>query len=244
MANRLFVSGDCHQDYDWHKLTTQCFPEQKNLDRNDVVILMGDIGLCWDGSKQDRYIQKWHEDKNYTTFCVRGNHDNADLIKQLPLVDKFDGKAYQVSPHVFYAKTGELYNICGYKCLVINGADSMDRWRRKEGVDWWAEETISHEDIVKAKFKLAEIDYKYDFLFSHTGGSYNAIAINPSFEPTQSDRELDEIIRISDFRCQYFGHYHVDKITFNKSHCLYNNVYEIIDGKECLQHGINYNKGV
>lgn len=241
---RLFLTGDTHGDYDFHKLTTHCFPVQKELTRDDVVVVMGDFGVCWDGGEQDRYIQSWHENKNYTTFAVRGNHDAVPLIKNLPLVDKFGGKAYQVSPHVFYAKTGELYDICGYKCLIINGADSHDKEIRIEGKNWWADETISHEDIVKAKFKLAEIDYKYDFLFSHTGGSYNTIAISPTFKPTSSDRELDEIIRISDFRCHYFGHYHVDKITFNKSHCLYNNVYEIIDGKECLQHGINYERRI
>ena len=198
------------------------------------MVIMGDAGVCWDGGKQDRYIQRWHENKNYTTLFIRGNHEATDLIKKLPIVDKFNGKVYQVSPHVFYAVSGEIYDICGYRCLAINGADSHDMEIRKAGVNWWADEGVSHEAIVKAKFKLYEYDNKVDFLFAHTGGSYNTVMINPTFKPTPSDRELDEILKVAEFKRFYFGHYHQDKWTREDCHCLYNKVYEIINGKERL----------
>lgn len=226
--------SDTHGDYDIHKLTTSAFPDQRNLTRDDVMVIMGDAGVCWDGGKQDRYIQRWHENKNYTTLFIRGNHDNMDLIKKLSVVDKFNGKVYQVSPHVFYTVSGEIYDICGYKCLAINGADSHDMEIRKAGVNWWADEGVSHEAIVKAKFKLYEYDNKIDFLFAHTGGSYNTIMISPTFKPTPSDRELDEILKVAEFKRFYFGHYHQDKWTRENCHCLYNKVYEIINGKERL----------
>ena len=235
--NRLFITGDTHGDYDWHKLNMKYFPEQKILDRDDVVVILGDSGICWDDKCQDKYIQKWYEDKNFTTLSVRGNHDAVPLIKSLPIVEKWGGKVYQVSPHVFYTVSGEIYDICGYRCLAINGADSHDMEIRKAGVNWWADEGVSHEVIVKAKFKLYEYDNKIDFLFAHTGGSYNTVMISPSFNPTPSDRELDEILRIAKFKRFYFGHYHQDKWTRENCHCLYNKVYEIIDGKERLCKG-------
>lgn len=201
------------------------------------MVIMGDAGVCWDGGKQDRYIQKWHENKNYTTLFIRGNHDATDLIKKLPVVDKFNGKVYQVSPHVFYTVSGEIYDICGYRCLAINGADSHDMEIRKAGVNWWADEGVSHEAIVKAKFKLYEYDNKIDFLFSHTAGAVNTRLINPNFIPTESDRLLDCLLYETEFKMHYFGHMHVDRQVLDRSHCLYNNVYEIIDGKERLCRG-------
>ena len=205
---------------------------------------MGDAGICFYGDKSDKYIQKWHESKPYTTFAVRGNHDSTTIIKSLPLVQKFGGLAYEVSPHVYYAKSGEIYNICGYKCLVINGAVSMDAARRREGYDWWADEGISKEDLDNAYKNLEKVDFKVDFIFSHTGGSYNSRMINLSFEPTEADKMLDYILRDVEFNRFYYGHYHQDKWTSDNSHCLYNCVYEIIDGKEQMQHGINYYKGI
>ena len=167
MADRLFVSGDCHYDVDIKKLTTKNFPEQKNLDKDDVVVLMGDIALCWDSGRQDKYIQKWHENKNYSTLCVCGNHDNPKLIKTFPIVEKYGGKVYQITPHVCYAMTGEVYKICSYTCLVINGADSHDREIRTEGVDWWKEERISLEDINRAYKNLEKVNFKVDFIVSN-----------------------------------------------------------------------------
>lgn len=245
MANRLFVTGDCHGDIDWHKLTMPAFPEQKNLDREDVVVIMGDAGICWDGGKFDAYCQRWHEGKNYTTLAVAGNHENYDVISRLPIVEKWGGKVYQVTPHVFYTVTGEVYNICGYNCVAINGADSHDKDKRKEGRDWWAAERIKPDDILKAMKNVSKLYYcgeDLDFVFSHTAGAANTRLINPDFIPTDSDILLDYLLYGAEFKMHYFGHMHVDRRVLDRSHCLYIPVYEIIDGKECRQHGVNYKK--
>ena len=41
-----------------HKLSVDAFPEQKQLDKGDYVIICGDFGGVWDGGKTDKYIQK------------------------------------------------------------------------------------------------------------------------------------------------------------------------------------------
>ena len=43
----IYVTGDTHQSIDIHKLTTSNFPEQKELTKNDYVIICGDFGLLW-----------------------------------------------------------------------------------------------------------------------------------------------------------------------------------------------------
>lgn len=70
--SRLFITGDCHGDIDFHKLTSKKFPEGNNLTKNDYVIVCGDMGVVWDGTKQDKYIQKWYESKPWTTLFVDG----------------------------------------------------------------------------------------------------------------------------------------------------------------------------
>lgn len=234
--SRLFVTGDCHGDYDHHKLTTRLFPDQAELTRDDVVLITGDFGVCWDGGKQDQYIQKWHEDKNYTTLSIAGNHENYDILKTLPVVEKWGGKVMQVTPHVFYTITGEVYNIAGYKCLAINGADSHDRGNRTVGKNWWAEETITKTQMADITLGLRQKGIKkIDFVFTHTGGPY--VAKMFGFNPTPSDEALHRIFELRaagllNYKVHYCGHYHRDSWIFNDTHCLYNCVYEIIHGKE------------
>ena len=202
---------------------------------------MGDFGVCWDGGKQDKYIQEWHESKNYTTLAIAGNHENYDIISGLPIVEKWGGKVYQVTPHVFYTITGEVYDIAGYRCLAVNGADSHDREIRKEGINWWSEERITPEQIFNMFNKLdGKNIHKVNFIFSHTGGPF--VTKMFGFNPSPSDEEFYKIYRrkyagLLNWNIHYCGHYHQDKWIFNDVHCLYNNVYEIIEGKERIIRG-------
>lgn len=197
---------------------------------------MGDSGICWDGGKFDKYIQSWYEKKNFTTLSIRGNHDNADVISHLPIVEKWGGKVRQVTPHVFYTITGEVYDIAGYKCLAINGADSHDKAIRKVGRDWWPQEAITSKQMADTIMGLIDRDIKkVDFIFTHTGGPF--IARTFGFTPSPSDEELYKVLALRytgkfQYNVHYCGHYHCDKWIFNDAHCLYNTIYEIIDGKE------------
>lgn len=47
----IYVTGDTHADIDIGKLSTSKFPQQKSLTKNDYLIVCGDFGLVWDGSR-------------------------------------------------------------------------------------------------------------------------------------------------------------------------------------------------
>lgn len=48
----IYVTGDTHANIDIEKLNTTKFPQQKNLTKDDYLIICGDFGLCWDGSRR------------------------------------------------------------------------------------------------------------------------------------------------------------------------------------------------
>ena len=135
--NRILITGDTHGTIDFAKLTTKHFPFQKELDKSDVLIICGDAGLCWTGDKDDKWLQQWYEDKNFTTLVIDGNHENHVLISELPVIEKFGGKVHQISNSVFYAIRGEIYKINEKKILTCGGADSRDKELRTEGKSWW-----------------------------------------------------------------------------------------------------------
>ena len=73
----IFITGDCHGDY--RRFRTDIFIEQKEMTKDDFVIVCGDFGL-WDESGEQKYWRKWLSGKPFTTLWVDGNHENYDLL--------------------------------------------------------------------------------------------------------------------------------------------------------------------
>jgi predicted phosphodiesterase len=216
---RLLITGDTHGLLDIEKLNKLSSEE---LDKSDVLIILGDAGVCWGGNGEDEELQKFYENKKFTTFIVDGNHENHDLISELPIVERFGGKIRKVSNSVFYAIRGEVYEINGKRFLAIGGADSVDKEYRVEGLSWWEGETISESDILNA---LKNVNGTVDFLITHTGGS--AVSGELGFPPSSSDKMLDKVIYSIDYKYHYLGHHHIDKILNEKTRILYDDIIEI-----------------
>ena len=56
---RIFITGDTHGDIDIGKVSVRRWPLQKELTKEDYLIILGDAGLVWYNSPKDNYIQKW-----------------------------------------------------------------------------------------------------------------------------------------------------------------------------------------
>ena len=118
--NRIFVCGDLHGGAagDLGKLTSDKFPEGKELTKDDYVIVAGDFGFIWDTNmslKPEKYWHKWFIDKPWTTLFVDGNHENFDRIDQLKTKEMFGGKVGIVNESIFHLRRGEVYIINGLK---------------------------------------------------------------------------------------------------------------------------------
>ncbi len=80
----VYVTGDCHGEF--NKFSTAAFPEQKQMTKNDVVIICGDFGGIWDTDKtssHENYWLKWLDEKTFTTVFVDGNHENFGLLRDI-----------------------------------------------------------------------------------------------------------------------------------------------------------------
>ena len=50
------------------------FPEQREMTKDDYVIVLGDFGI-WRDSPQQRWYLNWLEEKHFTTLFIDGNHE-------------------------------------------------------------------------------------------------------------------------------------------------------------------------
>ena len=92
----IFITGDTHgpdrhgsfsRDGFMSRLNTTNFPEQKEMTKDDFVIICGDFGGIWDTdrtkvteSHSEKYSLDWLEAKPFTTLFVPGNHENYDRL--------------------------------------------------------------------------------------------------------------------------------------------------------------------
>lgn len=225
MSGRLFLTGDTHNDIDYGKMSSKRFPVQKELTKDDIVVILGDWGAIWYGNKKDNYLLKWWNNKPWTTFVILGNHENYDAIEKLPTVTKFGNEVYQAADSIFIAKSGNIYNLCGFNCLCVNGADSHDKEFRTEGKSWWSQEAITEQDYKNAIANIEKADYKVDYILSHTAGMCIMSALQ--FPATKSDQYLTRILIATEFKCHYCGHMHVDKWINEKERIMYDDIIEI-----------------
>ena len=124
----IFVTGDCHSEF--QKFSTPAFPEQREMTKDDIVIICGDFGAVWnaDGiSNSEAYWLNWLGEKPFTTVFVDGNHENFDrLNSEFEVVDFHGGKAHKLNDSVYHLMRGEIFDFEGKKFLAFGGARSHD----------------------------------------------------------------------------------------------------------------------
>lgn len=125
----LYICGDIHGSLDIQKLNIDNFPEQKNLTKDDYLVILGDFGLIWDykgESKEEKYWLKWFNEKKFTTLFIDGNHENFTRIEQYPKINFHGGCAHKIRDSIFHLERGYVFEISDTKCFVMGGAQSHD----------------------------------------------------------------------------------------------------------------------
>tara|TARA_R110000824_G_scaffold12226_7_gene53657 strand:- start:64137 stop:64853 length:717 start_codon:yes stop_codon:yes gene_type:complete len=230
MANKLYVTGDIHGEIEiMDRFSTRNFPEGAKLDKSDIIVVMGDFGLIWDGtpSKREEYHLKWLQNRAWTTVFIDGNHENHPRLQALPIEQKFDGHVGVVREGIYYLRRGEVYNLNGKKVFCFGGALSWDKENRKEFISWWEEEIPNYEEMEHALDTLEEHQWKFDYIFTHTMPL--RIVDKVGLKGGKKDTTCDFLEHLAEspleFDTWFSGHFHVDQ-SFGKFRILY---YDIID---------------
>ena len=120
----IYITGDTHGGF--QRFGSKYFPQQKNMGREDYMIVTGDFGGLWDGSPKDQYWLDWLEEKPFTTLFVDGNHENFDLLNTLPERQWNGGRVHVVREHVLHLMRGQVFTFGGLTWFTMGGASSHD----------------------------------------------------------------------------------------------------------------------
>ena len=249
----IYVTGDIHgQPY---RFNINRFPEQKEMTHDDFVIILGDFGLIWDGSKEEKYWLDWFDRKPFTTLFIDGNHENFDLLDTFPVVDFHGGKAHQIRDHVYHLMRGYVFDLCGKKFFAFGGASSHDiqdgildpndfadmddfkrtykQWNRcgkmfrVKGVSWWPQEMPNDEEMEHGRQSLKAVNNEVDFVISHCAPQEVASLLGF----TQRDKltwYFNNLLYDGlKFTRWFFGHYHENRQIMGKFVLLYEQITQI-----------------
>ena len=126
----IYVTGDTHGDF--RRFSTDIFPEQKEMTKNDFVIICGDFGGIWcqednkKAMKNENYWLDWLDKKPFTTLFVDGNHENFDRLNSFPEKEWNGGKIHEIRSSIFHLMRGEVFNLQGKTFFTFGGASSHD----------------------------------------------------------------------------------------------------------------------
>ena len=76
----IYITGDTHGAFK-HRFNTENFPEQKEMSKDDYVLICGDFGGVWDvgwESKHEKHWLDWFEERSYTLLFIDGNRNISD----------------------------------------------------------------------------------------------------------------------------------------------------------------------
>lgn len=241
MSGRLYFTGDTHGDP--LRFGYRNFPESRQFGEDDIMVICGDCGFVWNYeftkcSNQDRYSLKWLNDKGYIFIMVCGNHENFNVIEQMPQVKKFNGIVRQcvyegvVYENLFYIDKPTTLDLNGSHCLVIPKADSRDKEYREENYSWWPQE--KGDITAEREFVESHMGEYFDFVITHDCCAEMDNVRRPDGCPgglANTPREIffDELRVKLEYGCWVHGHMHEEAL-----------IYDGCDGKPaiCIYHKI------
>lgn len=227
MTKLIYYTGDIHgSKFEIIRLT-----KRYHLTRNDIIVILGDAGINYHGNEKDNELKESFSHLKPTIFCIHGNHEIRPWNIPTYKAKEWNGGVvwYEEDyPNILFAKDGEIYDIEDTKHLVIGGAYSVDKfYRLRYGHGWWPDEQPSEE--IKQYVEKQIQEKEFDVILSHTCPfKYEPIetflpGIDQSTVDKSTEKWLDKIEEMADYKAWYCGHWHINK-RVDKMHFLFHGI--------------------
>lgn len=216
----IYVTGDIHGDNGRFKVVSKA-----KIKKGDTLLICGDFGFIWDGSKKETNHLKWIGKRKYNIAFVDGYNDNLDLIKKYPQSDWNGGKVYSISGKLKMLKRGEVYCIDGKNVLAFGGGDSIER-EHDTAKD--ADKLPTSDEIDNAILNLEKCGNKVDIILTHDAPAKVKLFIDmENNEVSHLHTFLEKISKTVKFKQWYFGKYHQNKIIPPCYRMIFNDIVKV-----------------
>lgn len=212
-----YITGDTHGKFS--RIYEFC-DQQQDLSKEDIMIILGDVGLNYFCDKRDGKRKKRLSSMPMTFLCIHGNHE-----KRPNTINSYMQKVwnngivyYEIEfPNILFAKDGEIYDIKGDQVLIIGGAYSIDKVNRIiNRYQWFSDEQPSSQTKVYVEEQLDKANWKVDTVLSHTcpknylPKEYLKDINQHSSIDQSTEIWLEQIEQKLGYKRWFCGHHHID----------------------------------
>jgi hypothetical protein len=163
---KILVIGDIHGESELIRAAAAVCRERGIR----KIVQLGDYNYgCAIGFHKlsERYLA---EDGVHMTV-VPGNHENWNILDELYGYDHLTSEwparePVEIAPHISICHKFGIWPIAGKRCAFIGGGVSIDRFRRRQGWDWWPQESWNHTESERG-LAIMESEEPVQVVFSH-----------------------------------------------------------------------------
>ena len=114
----IYVTGDMHGDE--NRLFDK---EWRKLKSGDTLIVCGDFGFLWDGSKREREALEYLGSRKFNVLFLDGTHENFDLLQKCRETVWHGGHVRRVCGNLLNLMRGQIFEIEGKKIFTFGGGE-------------------------------------------------------------------------------------------------------------------------
>ncbi|MCL2109450.1 MAG: hypothetical protein FWH20_08935 [Oscillospiraceae bacterium] len=226
ITNHIYITGDTHGD-----LTR--FKKAKFLRKGDFLIICGDFGFIWDGSKKEKRLLKKLGKQRFYTLFVDGIHENFEVLKSYPEDDWCGGRTRHISGNLRHLMRGEIFKL-GDKTVLAFGGGRLDEveadadFERSAKAEKGSEnfpEIAKEAEYRRGLQSIARHGNKVDYIVSHEAPSKIAEFLElPNSDKSRANAYLDILGENCAFERWFFGSHHINKVVPSKYFALFDKI--------------------
>lgn len=233
----IYITGDCHGDFS----KIEYFCKKHSTTPNDIMILLGDVGLNYYLNNRDIKNKKKLNKLPLTFLCVQGNHEKypkglKNYIIKEENSEHIQGKFFieEDFPNIKFFINGEKYIIENQSYWVLGGAYSVDKWYRlANSYAWFKDEQMSFSEQNQIVQDITINNPTVDVILSHTC-PYKYMpthlfldCIDQNAVDDRTERFLDIIEENTHYKKWYCGHFHDNEMLWDKGLMLFEDIIEL-----------------
>lgn len=217
----IFITGDIHGDFSRFQ-----HPLLRKLKKQDALIICGDFGFIWDGSKKEKKLLKKIGKLPYNVLFVEGSHENYDLLEEYEESEWCGGRTRLISGRLRQLMRGQVFDIAEKRVFTFGGGQSDDTHKELvEGENWWAREIPNDDELQEGIDNLEAAGNEVDFVVTYEPPArLQDFLNNEAPDRNHINTYLNEVFEKLSFSGWFFGKLHVNKLIPPKYHAVYDDI--------------------
>lgn len=196
-----------------HSIIQLNFISEFNLNPDDYVILLGNIGYQNEGTLDKLKTFP------FKILFLEGLSDNTKELYKMEEIDWMGGKIHKLADNVYHLCRCNLFNINNKYIFVAGGDVTYDKEFLRCGIDFYDEECPSNKELLEASELLNSSDVVVNYVLTTIPDSKTMLLYDSKLYPSDYSNWLFEVSNKTVYDRWYFGKYNevldkdFDKIT-------------------------------